>query len=456
MKTSNGATMKQDDKITLKIKCFGASGEGCGDADGIKVFVPGGVPGDELKVRLTAVKKNYAAGRIVEIVKPSQDRVAAKCPASKVCGGCQWQQISYPAQLKFKMQALKKELEGSGLKGIKINEIIGMDEPWGFRNKIQYPIGKLNRRILMGYFRQGTHEIIDVPDCPIEDPRLSRTARIVKDVLNRSGHSAYDEKKGKGLFRHLLARIGQGTGEVLIMLVTNDDAIPGSRDLANEIVNKCKKAGINIVGICQNVNLRQTSVILGERSKVLWGRDHVIDELGGLKLKVSATSFYQTNPNQAKALYEKALELSGISGNDNVVDAYSGIGTIALWFARRCNSVTGIEENKKAVYDAIENAKMNKISNCRFKSGLVEALLPEMKDADILVMDPPRAGCGDGVLQSIGKSGISKIIYVSCNPETLARDISVLSSQGYKVSEVQPVDMFPHSYHIEVIAKIMN
>lgn len=460
--------MKLNETVSLKIDDLAMGGEGVGHAGGpstslrtsLAVFVAESVPGDELKVKLIEVKKNFARGKISDIVKPSPDRVIPKCPLAMVCGGCQWQNISYPAQLKYKTKIVKETLERIGhLKQIKVNDIIEMQDPWGFRNKIQYPIASARRetrdaKIVMGYYKQGTHDVVDIDTCPIEHPKLSRVAKIVKDILNRSGHSAYDKDRGKGLFRHLRARIGFGTGEVILTFVTSEKAIPGSKDLIKEIVARCKRDNINIVGICQNLNPRVTNVVLGETNRTLWGRDHIYDKIGDLRFKVSNTSFYQTNPVQTEILYNKALELAQVSKNDTVVDAYSGIGTVALWFARQAQYVYGIEEVEQAVYDAAENAELNKIENCRFNVGKVERLLPELEEGDVLVLDPPRGGCEEHVIRTIGRSGFRKIIYISCNPSTLARDLAHLSGSGFKIEEVQPVDMFPHSFHIETVTKL--
>jgi 23S rRNA (uracil1939-C5)-methyltransferase len=306
----------------------------------------------------------------------------------------------------------------------------------------------------MGYFKQGTHDIVDIDTCPIEHPKLSRVAKIVKDTLNKFDHSAYDKDRGRGLFRHLRARIGFGTGEVILTFVTSEKAIPGSKELIKEILARCKRDNINIVGICQNLNPRVTNVVLGETNRTLWGRDHIYDKIGDLRFKVSNTSFYQTNPVQTEILYNKALELAQVSKNDTVIDAYSGIGTVALWFARQAQYVYGIEEVEQAVQDGAENAELNKIENCRFNVGKVERLLPELEEGDVLVLDPPRGGCEEKVVRTIGRSKFKKIIYISCNPSTLARDLAHLSGSGFKIEEVQPVDMFPHSFHIETVTKL--
>jgi len=471
--------MNPNEMIRIKIDDMTYGSEGIGRYNGIAVFVADSVPGDELKVKLTEIKKNFARGQIIEVISPSPDRVPPKCPLANQCGGCQWQHISYPAQLKYKTKIVKETIERIGkIKNVKIKDIIGMQDPWRFRNKIQYPISKSQitnsklqtnhkSQIQMGYYKQGTHDVVDINTCPIEHPKLSRAAKIVKDVLNKLGYSAYDERKLKGLFRHLRARIGFGTGEVLLTFITNEKAIPGAKELIKEIVNKCKSDDINIVGICQNINPRHTNVIMGERSWTMWGRDFIYDRISGhqeigrsgkadFKFKVSNTSFYQTNPVQMAVLYDKALEYSGVTKEDTVIDAYSGIGTMAIWFAPHSNYVYGIEEVKEAVHDAAENAELNKIENCRFNIGKVQKMLPELSEGDILVLDPPRGGCEEKVLKTIGRSTLKKIIYISCNPGTLARDLAYLSEKGFSVSEVQPVDMFPHSYHIETVTKLIR
>jgi len=461
--------MRTSEIINIKINDLAMGGEGVGKFEGpstslragMAVFVPDSVPGDELKIQLVESKKNFGRGKIINISKPSPDRVEPKCPLANICGGCQWQHISYPAQLKYKTKIVQDTLERLGKLKVKVNDIIGMNEPWGFRNKIQYPISGIRdkgqgARIEMGYYKQGTHEVVDIDTCPIEHPKLSRAAKVVKDVLNRLDYSAYNEDRRSGLFRHLRARIGFGTGEVLLTFITNEKAIPGSKELVKQIVDRCKKDDINVVGICQNINPRQTNVILGEKSWTLWGRDFIYDKLGELKFKVSNESFYQVNPIQTEVLYNKALALAQVSKDDTVIDAYSGIGTVALWFARQANFVYGIEEVKQAVYDASENAELNKIENCRFNVGKVERLLPELKQGDIVILDPPRGGCEEKVLKTIAKSNFKKVIYISCNPASLARDLADLSNSGFKVDEVQPVDMFPHSFHIETVTKLLR
>jgi len=450
--------MKLNETINIRIDDLAMGGEGVGRSGGMAVFVPDSVPGDELKVKLIELKKNFARGKIVDIVKPSPDRMTPKCPLSKDCGGCQWQHINYPAQLKFKTKIVQETLERIGhLKDIKVNDIAGMEDPWGFRNKIQYPISGTREkgqgtRVVMGYYKQGTHEIVDIDSCPIEHPKLSRAAKIVKDVLNKFNYSV----RSKGLFKHLRARIGFVTGEVILTFVTSEKAIPGAKELIKEVVARCKKDNINIVGICQNLNPRVTNVILGEINRTIWGRDHIYDKLGDLKFKISNTSFYQVNPIQTEVLYNKALEFAELTGKETVIDAYSGIGTVALWFAKRAQFVYGIEEVKQAVYDAAENAELNRIENCRFNLGKVERLLSELKEGDVLIIDPPRGGCEEKVLKTIAKSKFRKIIYISCNPSTLARDLAYLSMNGFKVDVVQPVDMFPHSFHIETASKLVR
>jgi len=450
--------MKLNETINLNIDDLAMGGEGVGRSGGQVVFVPDSVPGDELKVKLIELKKNFARGKIIDIVKPSPDRVAPKCPLSKDCGGCQWQHISYPAQLRFKTKIVKETLGRIGkLKNIDVKDIIGMADPWGFRNKIQYPIGDAkseagSARTVMGYYKQGTHEIVDIDSCLIEHPKLSRAAKIVKDVLNKFNYAA----RSKGLFKHLRARIGFGTGEVILTFVTSEKGIPGTKEFIKEIIARCKKENINVVGVCQNLNPRTTNVVLGDINWTIWGSDHIFDKIGDLKFKISNTSFYQTNPVQTEVLYNKALELAQLSGDETVIDAYSGIGTVALWFAKRARYVYGIEEVKQAVYDAAENAELNKIENCRFNLGKVERLLSELKEGDVLILDPPRGGCEEKVLKTIAKSKFRKIIYISCNPATLARDLAYLSNNGFKIDAVQPVDMFPHSFHIETVSKLIR
>lgn len=450
--------MNQFEKIELDIDSLAMGGEGVGRYKGMAVFVAGAVPGDRVSVKLTEKRSSFAKGIIAALIRPSQDRLQPKCGLADICGGCQWQHIDYQAQLKYKTKIVTENLERIGkMPGIKVEPTLGMKEPWGFRNKIQYPIGRgRSGSTVMGYFKKGTHDIVDVNSCHIEHPKLTQAAKIVKDIICRMKYESYNEDRGVGLFRHLRARIGFGTGEVLLTFITNEKVIPGAKDLVKEVVNRCKKEDINIVGICQNLNSRKTNVILGEKTRTMWGRDFIVDKLGSLRFKVSNDSFYQTNPIMTEVLYNKALEFSGVKKTDTVIDAYSGIGTIALWFSSHAQYVYGIEEVEPAVRDAAENADLNKITNCRFSIGRVEKLLPELDEGDILVLDPPREGCDEKVLKTISRSKLKKVIYISCNPSTLARDLLYLAPHGFKPEIVQPVDMFPHSFHVETVTKIVK
>lgn len=392
--------------------------------------------------------------------------VKPRCPYFGTCGGCQLQHLAYDEQLILKLGMVKESLEKQGLAGIDVKPVLGMTDPWFYRNKMQFPIREQNNRLQMGYFRAKTHEVVNIKECYIQDPFLTEIAQIARKIFEERDLSAYDEKTGKGLLRHFIGRSGFRTNEILLGIVVNGKGLPSGFTVADEIKKQerlmhrlatrhddypelTKKP--RIVGIVQNVNTNRGNMILGQHNTKLFGSSFMREKLGKYSFRVHLSSFFQVNPIQAEKIYDLVRRYADLAGTEVVVDAYAGIGTIAFWLAGKAGSVIGIEEREEAVKDANENIRLNSLVNITMKAGLIEKVFPKV--ADVVILDPPRGGCSDKALGSVIKSGARKIIYVSCNPETLARDLKTLSAL-YKVELIQPVDMFPQTSHIEAVAKL--
>ena len=430
-------------------------GAGVAKIDGYPIFVSGALPEEEANIKVIKVKKGYAIGRLIETYKESPYRVNAPCPIYKQCGGCQLQHLSYEGQLVAKRKQVKDVLERiGGLKDVPVHPVLGMSEPWRYRNKAQVPIGEREGGLVAGFYQQRSHEIIEMKECLIQQEKNDEVVQTVKAICGKYGVRAYDEPRHKGVLRHIMARYGLVTGEVMVVLVTKTADIPNKKQIIAEIVEQVP----NVKSIVQNVNSKKTNVIFGDETNVLWGEEYIYDSIGDIKFAISARSFYQVNPEQTKVLYGKALEYAELSGEENVIDAYCGIGTISLFLAQKAKKVYGVEIVPEAIEDANRNAKLNEIDNVEFAVGEAEVVIPNWYKqgitADTLVVDPPRKGCDEALLQTIIEMKPKRVVYVSCNPATLARDLKVLESGGYKTIEVQPVDMFPQTTHCEAVAKI--
>lgn len=455
--TNSTSPVRPGQIIPVAIHGLGHSGEGVGRYEGLTVFVPGGAPGDQLQARITEVKKNYARGEVARIVEPSPHRVAPPCPVVGECGGCQLQHIAYPAQLEMKRQQVVDALERLGkLTGVTVHPTLGMEAPWGYRNKAQFPVGVRSGRVVAGFFAPGTHRIVDIEQCEIQHPLGNQIMREVKQLAQQFGVPIYDERTHRGVLRHVLARVGRGTGECMAVLVTNGPELPNGRKIAQVLMARIP----GIVSVVQNINPEKTNVVLGRQSRVLAGRDHIIDHIGDLEFAISPVSFFQVNPAQTEVLYGKALEYAGLSGEETVLDIYCGIGTISLFLARQARAVIGIEVVPPAVEDAEQNAVRNGVANARFICGDATEEMPRLAEegvrADVIVVDPPRKGCDEPVLKAMAEMTPRRIVYVSCNPASLARDLGLLAGMGYRTVEVQPVDMFPHTAHVECCSLLVR
>ncbi|OXM15046.1 23S rRNA (uracil(1939)-C(5))-methyltransferase RlmD [Paenibacillus herberti] len=484
--------VNKNDTVTLDIIGLTHEGEGVGRVDGFTLFVQGALPGERVSAKVLKVKKTYGYAKQLELLQASPHRVDAPCPIYKQCGGCQLQHMSYEAQLVWKRQHVIDSLQRigklevqdsnrgdsqlvadgnaaaagqtSGLRGILVHPTIGMDEPWRYRNKAQVPIGMAMAdldsgaagSLIGGFYARGSHRIVDMDACLIQHENNDAAVRQVKSIGNRVGISAYDETTGRGILRHVVVRTGFVTGEMMVVLVTSGPRIPRLEDWIAGI----REALPQVKSIVQNINKRQTNVIFGDETRTLWGSDVIYDELDGLRFAISARSFYQVNPAQTLRLYQSAVDYAGLTGSENVIDAYCGIGTISLFLARRAGNVYGVEIVPEAIEDAKRNAELNGITNASFEAGPAEVVIPRWRSEgvtpDVIVVDPPRKGCDEQLLDTILKMQPERVVYVSCNPATLARDLQVLEAGGYQTVEVQPVDMFPHTSHVESVCLLVK
>ncbi len=449
--------VKEGEKYLIEIEDIGENGEGIGRVDGFTIFIEGGVPKDRVFVKISKAKKNYGIGHIVDYVEASPYRINPPCPVAEECGGCQIQHIDYKSQLNMKKKKVENSIKRiAKLDDVKIHDVIGMDDPFRYRNKAQFPIGKDKDNTVIGFYKKGTHDIIHTKSCKIQHESNDLIVKIFKELIDEKKLSIYDEKSGKGLLRHIITRASYATGELMIVIVINGVELPYEAEITQGITKNIPK----VKSIVQNTNKKKTNVVLGKENKILYGNDYIIDNIGDLKFKISSQSFFQVNPFQTSNLYEKALEYAGLSGDETVFDIYCGIGTISLFLAKRAKKVYGIEVVEAAIEDAKKNAKLNDIYNVEFFTGKAEDLIPKMYKeghrADVVVVDPPRKGCDEKVLETIASMNPKKIVYVSCKPSTLARDLKYLDELGYKTVEIQPVDMFPHTTHVETVVRLQR
>lgn len=445
--------LKKNEVYTMTIEDLGSEGEGIGKIDGFTLFVKDAVIGDEIEVKVIKLKKNYGYGRLMKIIKPSEFRTEPLCPNAKACGGCQLQHLKYEKQLEYKQKKVENLLSRVGkITDYEMAPIIGMETPYFYRNKAQFPVGKnKDGQIVTGFYAGRTHSIIDTEKCYIQHPLNETLIHLVKQWMTENNIEPYDETSGRGLVRHILTRIGYVTKEVMVCLVINGDKLPATQTLIDSL-----KTVEGMTSISININREKTNVILGSKVKTLWGQDYIEDYIGDIKYQISPLSFYQVNPVQTKVLYGKALEFAGLTGNETVWDMYCGIGTISLFLARQAKMVYGVEIVPQAIEDARRNAALNNISNAEFFVGKAEEVVPAAYAerglrADVVVVDPPRKGCDAALLDCMAQMAPEKIVYVSCDPATLARDLRILEDKGYKTQKVQCVDMFGQNVHVETV-----
>lgn len=443
--------VKKNETITLRFEDLTHEGNGVGKINGYPLFVPNVLPGEEAIVKVVKVNKNFGFGKLMELTKSSPERVEPTCHVH--CGGCQLQHMSYKLQLDMKQNQVQNVMKKvAHLPHVPIHPIMGMEHPYNYRNKVQVPVGEKNGELIVGYYQKRSHRIVENMDtCSIQAETINEILPVVRQLANQLGIEPYQEENHRGDLRHIMIRTGHATNDVMIVLVTRTNRLPNKDVLIDELTRRFPQ----IKSIVQNVNEKRTNVILGEKTKVLWGETYIYDKIGDITFAISAKSFYQVNPIQTKVLYDKALEFANIGSDDVVVDAYCGIGTISLFLAQKAKKVYGIEVVPDAIADAKKNAALNGITNVEFTVGQAEKVMPKWKEQgltpDVIVVDPPRKGCEADFLQAMIDMEPQRIVYVSCNPSTLARDLRILEDGGYVTKEVQPVDMFPSTNHVEAV-----
>jgi 23S rRNA (uracil1939-C5)-methyltransferase len=456
MKHKTASRLAIDSEHEILIERMAHEGQGIGKINGLKIFVEGAMIGEKCRVKITKSKKHYAIAKIIEILKPSLDRITPKCMYANQCGGCHLQYMSYEAQLSFKTSKVKDSLKRIGHIDTEVYETLGMVEPWHYRNKSQYPVGRRNNNVVLGFYENRSHDIVDLENCLIQHSLIDKVMLTVKDWLEQYHISIYNELSHEGLIRHVVIKVGYKTGVVMAILVANGKEIPFIDRLVKMLGSKIQGFKCLIL----NVNTKKTNVIMGEENIVLYGRTYIYDYIGDVKFRISPLSFFQVNSIQMEALYKKTLEYAGLTGSETVIDLYCGIGTISLFLAKKAKRVYGIEVVSQAIDDARINAEINGIDNVGFIEGAAEKVMPKIAERgikpDVIVVDPPRRGCDEKTLEAIARVSPDRVVYVSCNPATLARDLRYLEDRGYKTEEVQPVDMFPQTHHVECVVKVQR
>ncbi len=448
--------LKKNDIIPLKIENCGLDGSGIGRHEGMAIFVPCAAKGDEINARILKVKKTYAYAKIEEITKPSAQRTQALCPVFLKCGGCSFGHIKYEAETKIKEDHVKECFRRIGGLEPQFESITVAEKIYGYRNKAQFPVEINGDEIKIGFYSSHTHRVVHCPDCALQPPEFSVILRAFEQYIRENKITSYDETTGKGLLRHIYIRKGTKSGEIMVCPVINADRLPDEKGLVSRLLAACDK----ITDIEVNINKENTNVIMGKKCRTLYGKGYIEDILCGLRFRLSPLSFYQVNRDQAEKLYSKAAEYAGLTGTENVLDLYCGTGTIGLSMARNAGTVTGVEIIPAAIEDAKINAEANGIKNARFICGDAADAASELeKDGiapDVIILDPPRKGCAKELLETAVRMSPERIVYVSCDPATLARDCAILTQLGYTVKKVAPTEMFPRTGHVESVVLLVK
>ena len=452
--------LEKDKEYIVKIESLGYEGEGVAKIDRYPIFIPGALKDETVKIKIIKSKKNYAYGKLIEIIEKSDKRKEPKCAYYKKCGGCTLMHSTYDGQLDFKFNRVKDCIKKiAGLDESIVKYPLGMKEEYRYRNKVQLPVGLVDGKIAIGFYSEKTHEIIDIDSCLLQDEESDKIIDIVRKWMEE--YSIVPAKKDgvffeEGLIRHIVIRKAFKTEEIMVVLVTTNKEIP----YINELVHNLKKDVKGLKSLIQNINSIDTNLVLGDKCLTLWGEDYISDYIGDYKFNISPLSFFQINPIQTEALYSKALEYANLTGNEIVFDAYCGTGTITLFLSQKAKKVYGVEIIEQAIENAEDNARKNNISNSQFFVGKSEKIIPQLIEdgvkPDVIVVDPPRKGCDIKLLNAIGEAKPNRVVYVSCDPSTLARDLKHLETLGYKTIEVQPVDMFPMTKHVETVVRLIK
>jgi 23S rRNA (uracil1939-C5)-methyltransferase len=468
-----GVPVAVGQRVECVINGLTHDGEGVGRVEGYTLFVHAALPGEKVQAEVVSIGKSFGKARMTELIEGSTHRQTPPCTIYDTCGGCQLQHLSYAEQLRWKRQHVvdnlvrigklsvegeagvrKEELVGAANVPVIVHPTIGMTDPWRYRNKAQVPIGFAEGGLIGGFYELGSQDIVEMDTCLIQQEQNEETVRAVKEAAKMLDISAYSRVTGRGLLRHVVVRHAVTTGQRMVVLVTNGIDIPHAQELISLIREKVP----GVMSICQSVNTAATSIIFGEETKVLWGEDVIYDEIDGIQFAISPRSFFQVNPEQTERLYSTAVEYASLTGEETVIDAYCGIGTISLFLARYARRVYGVEIVPEAIEDARRNAVLNEVRNVEFAVGAAEVVMPQWQmdgiTPDVIVVDPPRKGCDSALIATMLELRPARIVYVSCNPSTLARDLRLLEDGGYRTVEVQPVDMFPHTTHVECVVGI--
>ena len=439
--------IQKNEDFEVDILDNGIEGEGIAKINGYTTFIKGALKGEKARIKIVKANKDYGFGKLLEIIETSKNREEPICPNFNRCGGCNLQHMNYESQLELKENLVKNTLKKALGREVNIESIIGMGIPYNYRNKAQYPVkdGKI------GFYADRTHDLIENDKCYIQDETTDKLAKRAFELLMQNNNTCYDESSEKGNIRHIMTRIGKNTDELMLVIVTKEKKIKG----IEKIISVLTKEYLNLVSVIQNINTKNTNIIMGKECITLYGEDYIVDELGGYNFKISPLSFYQVNPTQTEVLYNVAKDFAELTDEDIVYDLYCGIGTISIFVADSVKKVYGVEIVEEAIEDAKINARINEISNTQFYAGAAEKLIPEMyrkgMTANVVFVDPPRKGCDETLLDTIIEMKPERVVYISCNPATLGRDLKYLTDNGFKIKKVQPVDMFPQTGHVECV-----
>ena len=449
------APVEKNQYIDVTFEDLTHEGDGVAKVDGYPLFIPYGLPGEKAKVKVVKTRKNFGFGKLIELYEESEHRTTPPCDIFFQCGGCQLQHMTYERQLEMKQKQVKDVMRKiAHLPDVPVHPTIGMENPWDYRNKVSIPVGKRDGKVITGFYQKRSHNIIDMDSCPVQHPQNDKLIQEMANLFEELHIEPYDENTHRGVIRHVIVRTGQHTNEMMVILVTNTKELPKKKELSEKI----QEIDPDVKSIIHNVNTKKTNVIMGPESKTIWGSDTITDRIDDLEFQIGAPSFYQINPLQTEKLYAKTLEYAQLSGNETVIDAYCGIGTISLFLAQHAKKVYGVEVVRQAIDNAKDNAKHNRLTNTEFYVGQAEKVMPwwhaQGLRPDVIVVDPPRKGCDEELLDAMVGMNPDRIVYVSCNPSTLARDLKILDEAGYETKQIQPVDMFPQSSHVECVALI--
>ncbi|GAB6180329.1 23S rRNA (uracil(1939)-C(5))-methyltransferase RlmD [Desulfotomaculum defluvii] len=445
------------DEVEVEIHGLGHFGEGVGRYQNLAIFVPGALIGEKVRVRINQVKKSFVRGTLVRILKQAEARIVPTCESYQNCGGCQLQHLDYQEQLAHKRSVVESALQKiGGLSGVTVLPTLGMKNPWHYRNKVHLQVKETKGKVKLGFYAEGSYELVAglaSQSCLLVQEEINQIIVILEELINEYNLTPYHWGEKKGLLRHVMIRRGFYTGQCMVVLITSPEKWLTAKSFSQALATRQPK----IASVVRNINSNPGRIVLGQKNEVLYGKGYIMDVLNGLRFNISANSFYQINPLQTEVLYRKAMEFAQLQGHERVIDAYCGIGTIALYLARYAGEVVGMEIVSASVKDAKENAQLNGLTNVKFFQGAVEKLLPSLAKEikpQVVVLDPPRKGCEREVLTAISEAKVPRIVYVSCDPATLARDLGALDKLGYQTMQVQPVDMFPWTGHVECVLRI--